>query len=140
ASTSPTWKRRWCWPPCSAATASSSCAKTSRSRWRRSGHATACECACTAGPDIDGREWVTFTVSDTGIGMTQEEIARLFRPFVQVDGSTTRKYGGIGLGLVLAQRFCRLLGGDLEVESRPGVGSTFRARLPADAGRAIGDG
>lgn len=65
-------------------------------------------------------------VIDTGIGMTEATIARLFQPFVQADGSITREYGGSGLGLAITQRFARLMGGDVTVASKPGAGSTFR--------------
>jgi signal transduction histidine kinase/CheY-like chemotaxis protein len=78
------------------------------------------------------REWITFAVRDTGIGMTVEQRRRLFQPFTQADASTTRKYGGTGLGLNITQRFCKLMGGSIEVESEPGVGSVFTARLPAE--------
>ncbi|MBV9173913.1 MAG: response regulator [Chloroflexi bacterium] len=78
-------------------------------------------------------DWVTFTVRDTGIGLKPEQIARLFQPFSQADASTTRKYGGTGLGLALSRRFCQMLGGDISVESEYGEGSTFRVRLPAVA-------
>jgi signal transduction histidine kinase/CheY-like chemotaxis protein len=77
------------------------------------------------------REWIVFAVRDTGIGMTPEQQRRLFRPFAQADPSTTRKYGGTGLGLNITQRFCQLMGGAIEVESEPGHGSTFTVRLPA---------
>jgi signal transduction histidine kinase/CheY-like chemotaxis protein len=80
---------------------------------------------------LDGREEIVFTVRDTGIGMTPEQIKRLFQPFTQADPSTTRKYGGTGLGLSITQRFCQLMNGSIEVESEPGAGSTFTARLPA---------
>jgi signal transduction histidine kinase/CheY-like chemotaxis protein len=80
---------------------------------------------------LDGREEIVFTVRDTGIGMTPEQIKRLFQPFTQADPSTTRKYGGTGLGLSITQRFCQLMNGSIEVESEPGVGSTFTARIPA---------
>jgi CheY-like chemotaxis protein/two-component sensor histidine kinase len=77
-------------------------------------------------------EWVFFRVRDTGIGLTPAQIERLFQPFTQADGSTGRKYGGTGLGLALSRKFCRMMGGEIEVESRPGQGSTFTVRLPGD--------
>jgi signal transduction histidine kinase/CheY-like chemotaxis protein len=79
-----------------------------------------------------GTEWLAFEVRDTGIGMSPEQIERLFRPFAQADESTTRKYGGTGLGLTISRRFCRLMGGTVTVESQPGRGSCFRVRLPAE--------
>jgi hypothetical protein len=75
---------------------------------------------------------LTFHVSDTGIGMTAEQISRLFEAFAQADASTTRKYGGTGLGLAISRRFCRLMGGDLAVNSISGHGSTFAVTLPAE--------
>jgi PAS domain S-box-containing protein len=75
-------------------------------------------------------EDIVFNVSDTGIGMTREQLSRLFQPFVQADNSTTRRYGGTGLGLTITRRFAELLGGTIEVDSEPGVGTTFSVRLP----------
>jgi CheY-like chemotaxis protein len=77
------------------------------------------------------REWLVFEVRDSGIGMTAEQVGRLFQPFVQADESTTRQYGGTGLGLAISRRFCRMMGGTITVESEPGKGSCFRVRLPA---------
>ena len=79
-----------------------------------------------------GIETIVFEVSDNGIGMKPEELDRLFRPFVQADASTTRKYGGTGLGLTITRRFCEMMGGEIAVRSEPGRGSTFTIRLPAD--------
>ena len=74
---------------------------------------------------------LTFTVADDGIGMTPDQMEKLFQPFSQADSSTTRKYGGTGLGLVISRRFCRMMGGDITVAAEPGKGSTFTVRLPA---------
>jgi PAS domain S-box-containing protein len=75
-----------------------------------------------------------FQVRDTGIGMTPEQMETLFQSFTQADASTTRKYGGTGLGLAITKHFCRMMGGDVGVESTPEKGSTFTIRLPADIG------
>jgi signal transduction histidine kinase len=71
-----------------------------------------------------------FRVSDTGIGMTDEQLQQIFKPFTQADVSTTRKYGGTGLGLTISQRLCQILGGEISVESQDGKGSTFTVSLP----------
>jgi signal transduction histidine kinase len=73
---------------------------------------------------------VSFAVTDTGIGMTEEQLERLFEAFSQAEVSTRSKYGGTGLGLAISRHFCRMMGGDLTVESVYGGGSTFTARLP----------
>lgn len=80
----------------------------------------------------DNGEWVCFRVADTGIGMTPEQIQHLFKEFTQADPSTTRKYGGTGLGLALSRRFCQMMGGDITVTSVPGQGATFTIRLPIE--------
>lgn len=85
---------------------------------------------------LDGKDWLRLQVRDTGIGMTAEQIERLFQPFSQADASTTRKYGGTGLGLAITQRFCHMLGGDILVESTPGQGTTFTILLPTKVGIA----
>lgn len=76
---------------------------------------------------------LVFQVSDTGIGMSEQDIARLFQPFTQSDSSTTRHYGGSGLGLALVDRFMKLMGGHVEVTSEPGFGTMFTLRLAQDA-------
>jgi PAS domain S-box-containing protein len=78
-----------------------------------------------------GGDWYRFEVADTGIGMTPDQIGNLFKEFSQADPSTTRKYGGTGLGLALSWRFCELMGGTIAVTSAPGQGSVFTVRLPA---------
>jgi signal transduction histidine kinase len=80
---------------------------------------------------VDGVDAIEFVVTDTGIGVTDEQKARLFRPFVQADTSIARKYGGTGLGLALVSRFCDLMGGSVAVETPDGGGARFIVRLPA---------
>ncbi|MHC4729219.1 MAG: CHASE domain-containing protein [Planctomycetota bacterium] len=75
-------------------------------------------------------DWIVFRVRDTGIGMTPDQRERIFDPFAQADSSTTRKYGGSGLGLAICRQYCRIMDGEIAVESTPGKGSTFTVRLP----------
>jgi adenylate cyclase len=79
----------------------------------------------------DGKEWIRFHVCDTGIGMTREQLGRLFQEFMQADSSTTRRYGGTGLGLAISDRLCTLMGGTISAESEPNVGTSFMVSLPA---------
>jgi signal transduction histidine kinase len=90
--------------------------------------------AVRAPEKVDDRRWLSFMVSDDGIGMTTPQLAKLFQPFTQADATTTRQYGGTGLGLVISRRLCRLMDGDLTVESEPGHGSKFLVRIPAQMG------
>jgi PAS domain S-box-containing protein len=76
-------------------------------------------------------DWVRFVVADDGIGMSAEQMERLFQAFTQASASTSARYGGTGLGLAISRKFCRMLGGDIQVESQEGRGSTFTVRLPA---------
>ncbi len=80
----------------------------------------------------DGARWIAFRVADTGIGMSPEQIDKLFQPFVQADASTSRKYGGTGLGMTITQHFTRMMGGEISVASEPGAGTTFTVLLPAE--------
>jgi len=86
-----------------------------------------------------GKPWVEFGVKDTGIGMTQAQTRKLFKPFVQADASTTRKYGGTGLGLYISRKFCEMLGGKLTVTSIPDEGSEFVMSLPAEIDSMTGE-
>jgi signal transduction histidine kinase/DNA-binding response OmpR family regulator len=91
-----------------------------------------------AAPEDDGGGHILFTVEDTGIGMTAEQAAKVFLPFTQADASTANQFGGTGLGLTITERFCRMMGGDITVESTPGAGTCFTMRIPADVARASG--
>jgi signal transduction histidine kinase/ActR/RegA family two-component response regulator len=86
----------------------------------------------TVSRESNDPDWLSFAVTDTGIGMTAEQMSRLFQSFTQAESSTTRRYGGTGLGLAISRHFCRMMGGDIVVRSRPGEGSAFTIRLPAD--------
>lgn len=88
----------------------------------------------------EGEALITFAVSDTGIGMTAEQQAKIFDPFVQADASTTREFGGTGLGLSLSRKLAELMGGNLTVTSRPGEGSVFTLSIRAELGGASGQG
>jgi signal transduction histidine kinase len=76
------------------------------------------------------KRWIELTVEDTGIGMTDQQMGRLFHAFSQAETSTARRYGGTGLGLVISRRFAQLMGGDVFVDSTPAEGSTFTVRIP----------
>ena len=91
------------------------------------------EVALRARKVVKGRDWIEFAVSDTGIGMTAEQQAKLFQEFTQADSLTARRYGGTGLGLALSRKLARMMGGDVTVTSEPGKGSVFTVRLPGGA-------
>jgi signal transduction histidine kinase/DNA-binding response OmpR family regulator len=80
---------------------------------------------------VDGIDWLVFSVRDTGIGMTRDQMVGIFEAFSQAESTTTRDFGGTGLGLAITRRFCEMLGGSVSVESEPGVGTEFSVRLPA---------
>jgi signal transduction histidine kinase/CheY-like chemotaxis protein len=82
---------------------------------------------------LGDQDWLEFAVSDTGIGLEPEQVERLFQSFSQADPSTSRRYGGTGLGLVISRRFAQMMGGDITVESELGEGSVFTVRLPRNA-------
>src|SRR5262245_24355993 len=81
----------------------------------------------------NGRDWVTVSVADTGIGMTPEQLGKLFHESSQASSTTASKYGGTGLGLAISRHFCRMMGGDITAASEPGKGSMFTVRLPGGA-------
>jgi signal transduction histidine kinase len=80
----------------------------------------------------NGLDCIRYVVRDTGIGMTPDQMKRLFQAFAQADTSTTKKYGGTGLGLAISKRLCELMGGSIAAESEPGRGSVFTVILPAE--------
>jgi signal transduction histidine kinase len=82
----------------------------------------------------NGRYWVEFSVTDTGIGMTAEQEAKLFEEFSQADRTTAQRFGGTRLGLAITRKLARMMGGDVTVASEPGKGSVFTVRLPGVAG------
>jgi len=88
---------------------------------------------------MDGSEWIAFGVKDTGIGLSSEQITRLFQAFTQADTSTTRKFGGTGLGLALTRLFCQMMKGDVTVHSVLGEGSLFTITLPATVSEPVGE-
>jgi signal transduction histidine kinase len=81
----------------------------------------------------NGRDWIEMSVSDTGIGMTSEQQAKLFEEFSQADASTAQRFGGTGLGLAITRKLARMMGGDVTVASESGKGSVFTVRLPSSA-------
>jgi signal transduction histidine kinase len=95
------------------------------------------------GEQEDGVDWIRMSVSDSGIGIPPDKIDHVFDEFSQADETTTRDYGGTGLGLPISRRFCQMMGGDITVESAASEGSTFIIRLPlevAEEPEAAGDG
>ena len=86
----------------------------------------------------DGQEWISFAVGDTGIGMTDEQMGRLFQAFSQAEASTRGRFGGTGLGLAITRHFCEMMGGTVLVESESGKGSTFTMKIPAVVDDSLG--
>jgi len=87
---------------------------------------------------IDEKPWVHCTITDTGIGMSQQELDKLFENFTQGDDSRSRKFGGTGLGLAITKRLCDMMGGNIKVQSEPGKGSTFMLNLPIQTAPSMG--
>lgn len=85
---------------------------------------------------VEDELWMKFEIRDTGLGMTPEQMEKLFQPFAQADASTQKKFGGTGLGLVISRKFCQMMGGDILVASEPGKGTTFTVRVPREVGKA----
>jgi PAS domain S-box-containing protein len=88
----------------------------------------------------DGEPWISMSVTDTGIGIPEDKLDLVFEEFAQVDDSTTRDFGGTGLGLALTRQICRMMGGEISLESEFGVGSTFTITLPASVSESEDDG
>ena len=93
-----------------------------------------------SGTTENDTRWLDIQVSDTGIGMSPEQIQQVFQPFTQADASTTRKYGGTGLGLAISKNYCEMMGGTIMVESEEGKGSAFTVHIPADIESTRKDG
>ena len=87
--------------------------------------------------NVDARDWFEFRVADSGIGMTPTQLSKVFDAFAQADASTTRKYGGTGLGLTITRKFCEMMGGSIGVESESGKGTAFTILLPADISHGV---
>jgi adenylate cyclase len=79
---------------------------------------------------VDGRDWIELAVADSGIGMTSEQLGKLFEEFAQAEASTAQRFGGTGLGLAISRKLARMMGGDVTVTSEMGKGSVFTVRLP----------
>jgi adenylate cyclase len=91
------------------------------------------EVALRARKLVDGRDWIEVAVADSGIGMTAEQLGKLFEEFTQADASTAQRFGGTGLGLAISRKLARMMGGDVTVTSQQGKGSVFTVRLPGGA-------